>query len=409
MQLETVPVDDIAEEVDAAAQDREQLRQARALEARWRWESLLEDAPPAQLEEKPASIAPPAEQLREASQGVQARRGVIRFLYLVVDLAEAALRERRWELLVQQSSQFAERFVTENPLSELGLLALRDASCEALAPLGTAFTAAKLNAIAKEAKGRCCAVAALQRALQGLQDVPSYGVREVLILLASVATCNLQELAMEDLLPTLRLKNIRVSVVSLSPEIFVLKNLCVETGGRFDVALNKAHFEELLLRHLVAPKIDGKDVAPQMVRMGFPRQLEAEARKPEACCCHCQVQNSLYICPQCNGRSCGLPSRCKICDLPLVSASVLARAFRSVVPLAPFASVAMGLASRCKACHRFMDSLGARCGTCQQVFCQTCDSFIHQVLRQCPGCLERTPLDDQRNKSCLHCTRQGSV
>eukprot|EP00913_Durusdinium_trenchii_P030745 g28796.t2 len=182
-----------------------------------------------QLEtEKPASIAPPAEQLREASQGVQARRGVIRFLYLVVDLAEAALRERRWELLVQQSSQFAERFVTENPLSELGLLALRDASCEALAPLGTAFTAAKLNAIAKEAKGRCCAVAALQRALQGLQDVPSYGVREVLILLAS------------DLLPTLRLKNIRVSVVSLSPEIFVLKNLCVETGGRFDVALNKA-------------------------------------------------------------------------------------------------------------------------------------------------------------------------
>eukprot|EP00913_Durusdinium_trenchii_P030744 g28796.t1 len=157
-----------------------------------------QDAPPAQLEEKPASIAPPAEQLREASQGVQARRGVIRFLYLVVDLAEAALRERRWELLVQQSSQFAERFVTENPLSELGLLALRDASCEALAPLGTAFTAAKLNAIAKEAKGRCCAVAALQRALQGLQDVPSYGVREVLILLASVATCNLQELAMED-------------------------------------------------------------------------------------------------------------------------------------------------------------------------------------------------------------------
>ena len=30
------------------------------------------------------------------------------------------------------------------------------------------------------AKGRCCAVAALQRALQGLQDVPPYGLREVL-------------------------------------------------------------------------------------------------------------------------------------------------------------------------------------------------------------------------------------
>ena len=29
-------------------------------------------------------------------------------------------------------------------------------------------------------KGRCCAFAALQRALQGLQDVPPYGLREVL-------------------------------------------------------------------------------------------------------------------------------------------------------------------------------------------------------------------------------------
>ncbi|CAL1148336.1 unnamed protein product [Cladocopium goreaui] len=166
---------------------------------------------------------------------------------------------------------------------------------------------------------------------------------------------------MEDLLPTLRLKNIRVSVVSLSPEIFALKNLCVETGGRFEVAMSHTHFEELLRSHLSAPEIQGKDVAPQMVRMGFPRLLEIEAKKPEACACHFQVRNSLYVCPQCHGRSCGLPSRCKICDLPLVSASVLARAFRSVVPLAPFLPVDLGaLSTRCKGCQQTFSSAHMR-------------------------------------------------
>jgi len=381
--------DDIAEEADAAAQDREHLRQARAVEARWRWESLLEDNPapePTKPTTAQSSRPQPAEE-----QVLSVRRGVIRFLYLVVDFTEASRRERRWEFLTEQGSRFAERFVTENPLSELGLLALRNATCEALAPLGTAFSAlsAKLSAAAKEgAKGRCCAVAALQRALQGLEDVPPYGLREVFVLLTSVATSNLQELTMEELLPALCSKNIRVSVVSLSPEIFVLKNLCVATGGRFEVALSHNHFEELLRSHLVAPEIHGKDVAPQMVRMGFPRLLEAEAKKPEACACHLQVKNSLYVCPQCHSRSCGLPSRCKICDLPLVSASVLARAFRSVVPLPPFLPVHPGdLPSRCKGCQQTFSS-GTLCRSCQQIFCETCDDFIHQMLRQCPGCLE---------------------
>ena len=84
-------------------------------------------------------------------EAVQARRGVIRFLYLVADLTEAmhamhwrtfspesieqfssvfqvlkinlgyfrvcqaACRERRWELLTQHGSRFAESFATENP------------------------------------------------------------------------------------------------------------------------------------------------------------------------------------------------------------------------------------------------------------------------------------------------------
>ena len=53
------------------------------------------------------------------------------------------------------------------------------------------------------------------------------------------------------------------------------RDVCeVETGGSYDVALSQSHFEEQLQGHLVLPELQGKDVAPQLVRMGFPRPAE---------------------------------------------------------------------------------------------------------------------------------------
>ena len=48
----------------------------------------------------------------------------------------------------------------------------------------------------------------------------------------------------------------------------------METGGSYEVALSQGHFEEQLQGHLVLPELQVKDVAPQLVRMGFPRPAE---------------------------------------------------------------------------------------------------------------------------------------
>ena len=85
--------------------------------------------------------------------------------------------------------------------------------------------------------------------------------------------------------------------------------------------------------------------------------------------CHLQVQPRLYVCPQCHGRSCGLPSRCELCALPLVSASVLSRAFRSVLPLPPFQVITTVHSGRCKGCQQPLQRAFA-CQLCQQTFCQ---------------------------------------
>ncbi|CAE7367076.1 GTF2H2 [Symbiodinium natans] len=206
------------------------------------------------------------------------------------------------------------------------------------------------------------------------------------MLFSSVSTCSLQDLSMEDVGQTLRERKIQVSVVSLSPEIYVLKRLCVDTFGRFEVALNSKHFEELLSSHLAAPVSVARQLAPKLVRMGFPKLLQPEAKRQlETCTCHFEVHGTLYVCPRCSARSCGLPSRCKVCDLPLVSASVLARAFRSVVPLPAFPQGAP--TPSCGGCLLPIHDSGRQCTSCQTVFCQACDDFLHTTLRQCPGCL----------------------
>eukprot|EP00440_Ansanella_granifera_P040062 gb/GFBE01043453.1/.p1 GENE.gb/GFBE01043453.1/~~gb/GFBE01043453.1/.p1 ORF type:complete len:248 (+),score=28.86 gb/GFBE01043453.1/:1-744(+) len=238
-------------------------------------------------------------------------------------------------------------------------------------------------------------VAGLQRAMDGLEGAPPYGTREVLLLFASMSTCDLQDLTVEGAVEKLAERKIRVSVVSLSPEIFALKRTCVDTGGRFDVALNAHHFKELLMSHTCAPACTTRGLAPRLVRMGFPPQVQREAHSPqEACACHLEVRPQLFICPQCKGRMCSLPSRCKLCELPLVSAPLLARAFRSVVPLPRFqaSDAAAGGQLRgivCKGCRLAIEGRGRSCPSCKGSFCEVCDSFVHSILRQCPGCLEQ--------------------
>ncbi|CAE7795900.1 GTF2H2 [Symbiodinium sp. CCMP2592] len=387
-------VDDIAEEEGGIDEDRAQNRAARSLEARWRWESLLEDGaigrapPPAARPAAPKMAAPVSE-----AEETALRRGVIRYVYLAVDMTATAartdIRPRRLDFLCQAATRFSARFLAENPLSEIGLLVLRDGKCQALAPLGTAPATLRscLATAAQEGpSGRTAAVAALQRAAEGLGGAPPHGSRELLMLFTSVSTCNLQDLSMEDVGRTLRERKVQVSVVSLSPEIYMLKRVCVDTFGRFDVAMNTKHFEDLLSSHLSAPACTAGQLAPKLVRMGFPKMLRPEAKKqPETCTCHLEVHGTLYVCPRCSARSCGLPSRCKICDLPLVSASVLARAFRSVVPLPAFSE---GLpATSCGACLLPIHSSGRQCPSCKASFCQACDDFMHTTLRQCPSCL----------------------
>lgn len=164
-------------------------------------------------------------------------------------------------------------------------------------------------AAADAPRGRTSVTSALQRAMTGLRGTPPYGTREVLLLFASLGTADPVESPLESLTAPLREQHIRVSVVSMSPELHALKQICIQTDGTYSVALNTNHFMELLYGHLAAPACSAQAFVPKLVRMGFPRQV-VEAAIPAACACHLKPQARLFICPQCQARVCRVPGRC---------------------------------------------------------------------------------------------------
>merc|ERR1712194_208548 len=147
--------------------------------------------------------------------------------------------------------------------------------------------------------------------------------REVLLLIASLSTHDPREIRLDDVLKRLQENRICVSVISVSPEMFVLKQICGKTGGTYSVALNGAHFQELLESHIKPPLCPSDAVVPELILMGFPCQDDQHVEQDKQC----------FVCPRCNARVREVPGSCPVCDLPLTSGPLLSRSFQHLFPM----------------------------------------------------------------------------
>jgi transcription initiation factor TFIIH subunit 2 len=109
---------------------------------------------------------------------------------------------------------------------------------------------------------------------------------------------------------------------------------------------------------------------------------------------HNRPSRSGYSCPRCDCKVCSIPSDCPLCQLTLISSSHLARSYHHLFPVSPFRSenVISSSESVCFCCTKnilndaYADLL-FRCEICLNIFCSNCDSYIHENLHNCPGCL----------------------
>ncbi|EXB98563.1 General transcription factor IIH subunit 2 [Morus notabilis] len=367
------------------------------------WESLQEDESGLlrPIDNKTFYHAQYRRRLRSAS-AVRIQKGLIRYLFLVIDLSKAAaemdFRPSRMAVVAKHVEAFIREFFDQNPLSQVGLVTIKDGVAHCLTDLGGSPESHVKSLMGKlECSGESSIQNALDLVHDYLNQIPSYGHREVLIFYSALSTCDPGDIM--ETIQKCKKSKIRCSVIGLSAEIFICKHLCQETGGSYSVALDESHFKELILEHAPPPPAIAEYAIANLIKMGFPQR--AAESSIAICSCHKEAKaGGGYTCPRCKARVCELPTECQTCGLTLISSPHLARSYHHLFPIVPFDEMSTSLLSDphrklSKACFGCQQSLlgfgnkpGPRvsCPKCKHQFCLDCDIYIHESLHNCPGC-----------------------
>ncbi|KAI9006354.1 Ssl1-like-domain-containing protein [Hyaloraphidium curvatum] len=364
------------------------------------------------------------------------QRGIVRHLYLVIDVSrsmlEPDLKPTRIDLVFALAEQFVNEFFDQNPISQLGIIVTRDGLAEKLTDLGgnaTEHIAALRNKANKEVRGEPSLQNALELARGSFLRTPSQGLREVLVIMGSLTSCDPGDIY--ETVAHFRRDGIRCSVIGLAAEVHVCKVLAKDTGGTFAVALHEAHLKDLMLDLVPPPPVTEQlqqMYGSNMMVMGFPNRVEEDS--VSLCMDHNQPTRHGYICPRCLAKVCEVPMDCPICGLTLVSSPHLARSYHHLFPVGNYQEVALSSVTSqsptsCSGCGQPFDLLvtapkaplqqssqnrGAtsssgvggtqpasrpsnllqatsgrfECPKCLNWFCLDCDLFVHDVLSNCP-------------------------
>ncbi|CAG0880625.1 unnamed protein product, partial [Darwinula stevensoni] len=364
------------------------------------WEAIQEDVE-GLIETSVMDIIQRARRKRMLDRQGNIRLGMMRHLYLILDLSETMndpdLKPSRLLCSLKILESFLEEYFDQNPISQLGIITMKNKRAEILSQLA-GNPRKHLQELTKLSTTICSGEPSLQNALelaaQSLQHMPSHASREILIIFGSLTTCDPGDL--KKTIQTLKSYNIRVSIVGLAAEVRICRTLCKETGGEYSVIVDDVHLRTLILNHVIPPPAAGS-MDSSLIRMGFPHEASTSEQHLALCMCHLEAKdptvglsNPGYLCPQCSSKYCHIPVECRVCGLTLVSAPHLARSYHHLFPLPAFeevSSVSLPPNSPCTGCNKVLtDKALYRCPKCTQYFCFECDLFLHDVLHSCPGC-----------------------
>jgi transcription initiation factor TFIIH subunit 2 len=212
----------------------------------------------------------------------------MRHAVLVVDMS-AAMGERdfsstRLEVTRGLLEKFVKEFFDQNPIGHLGLVVTRDKRAEKVCELTSNARTLSDGVLGlsgeKAVSGEASLQNALELAVSWLKQTPSHSSREILVVFASLSTCDPSN--MDSTIQLLKLHRVKTSVVGLSAEVYVCKRLSKETGGEYAVAMDETHIGHLLSGFLPPPPAT-RDADSNLVKMGFPHHQVCPSTRPSAC------------------------------------------------------------------------------------------------------------------------------
>lgn len=384
----------------AAAEEEEGYRWETGYEKTW--ETLHEDDR-GFLEPSVEEIIQKSKRARLVEKNASLKLGMMRHLFVIIDLSEAMgeqdFKPTRQICLLKILEGFVEAYCDNNPISQMGFVITHDKRAEKVSDM-QGNPKKHIQVLTDLRTHSCVGEPSLQNSLQvamnSLKNLPSHASREILIITASLTTCDPGNI--EHTIEDVHKNSIRVCVIGLCAELHVYRSVSRRTGGTYHVALDEHHFKELIHYQLdPPPAVKGMDAT--LMRMGFPKSITQDHQidNPAMCMCHLDSKEGSvgfgtfgYLCPRCQSKYCSLPVECKCCGLTLVSAPHLARSYHHLFPLKPFTELdhnSDSTAQQCTGCDKIItEKKMYMCPVCECVVCLDCDLFIHDIMHTCPGC-----------------------
>ncbi|KND94390.1 TFIIH basal transcription factor complex p47 subunit, partial [Tolypocladium ophioglossoides CBS 100239] len=353
------------------------------------------------------------------------QRGIIRHVVLVLDMsfamAEKDLLPTRYRLTLSYAAAFVREFFEQNPISQLGIVGMRDGVAVRISDLGgnPAEHLEQLRAIeGQDPQGNPSLQNALEMCRGALFHAPSHGTREVLIIYGALLSSDPGDI--HETISSLITDRIRVSIVGLSAQVAICADLCSKTNAgddsQYNVAMDEVHFRDLFLAATTPPVTRTQEQSTaSLPMMGFPSRILAPGGSTSYCACHNRPFREGYACTRCAARVCRLPAECPACGLTLILSTHLARSYHHLFPLRNWVEVAWADAVPSAVCFScqcpFPEQPKGRahaergrenpvkqtskgvsesgryaCEVCGNHFCIDCDVFAHEIIHNCPGC-----------------------
>ena len=288
------------------------------------------------------------------------QRGIIRHLLLVLDLSDAMaekdLRPTRYRLTLRYTTSFITEFFEQNPISQLGIIGMRDGIALNISPLSgnpNDHIAKIQKLLQDEPKGQPSLQNALNMAHGWLYHAPTHTTREVLILFGSLLSSDPDDI--HTTISELVSSSVSVQIIGLAAEVAICSTIAtrtnpgISTSQTYTVALNEQHYRDLLMRATTPPttpnaSAEENAAKSSLLMMGFPSRTVEPA--PSLCACHSKPSREGYLCSRCSSKVCSLPTVCPACNLTLILSTHLARSYHHLFPLRNWVEVSWAKAGQ---------------------------------------------------------------
>ncbi|KAK5071181.1 hypothetical protein LTS08_000181 [Lithohypha guttulata] len=159
------------------------------------------------------------------------QRGIIRHLILILDLSlstnEKDLRPTRYHLTLLNTKAFIREYFEQNPISQLGIIAMRNGVAEPISDMSGNPTE-HIKAVDKQrepanASGQPSLENALEMARAALFHAPSHGTREILLIMSALHSVDPGDV--HKTIDSLVADKINAKVIGLAAQVAICREL----------------------------------------------------------------------------------------------------------------------------------------------------------------------------------------